>query len=568
MAKQIIALLPLDDRPVNYDYPGYLARLGGCALHLPPRDWLGNPWRESQHIRLVKWLEEAAASADALIVAVDTLAYGGLIPSRRSREPLPQMMDRLDALKQIKAKRPGLPVLAFSVIQRISRDNSSEEEKEYWATYGSAMFRLSYLEHLITLGETTPDEASEGERLRRQIPGEVYGDYLEGRRRNHAVNRAMLDWLEEGIFDYLLLPQDDTADYGWNIAEARHLQAEIRRRGLSEQAITYPGADEIGCLLLAAFLCRQAGFKPRVFPRYSSIHSPQVVTAYEDRPIHELLKAHLAPLAGHIASSPEEADLTLFINAPSRVQGDGMLQWIVWSDLPSRLEELPESQQAFFRQALSDPHFQNTRQEMETPHRSAEELTRLLWSEVMTGRPAALADVAFVNGADLALGDLMARRPEVVQLYAYGGWNTAGNTLGTVLAHASLRLLAERRGLTAEQEQAHLGFLFLRLLDDYGYQARVRSQAWLEDLPALGLPLDSEHLADPQAAAALDERVRQRLQEVAARLEALFKASRKVERIEVTDIHLPWQRLFEVAFDVQVTLAPQTQEDQEEASSV
>jgi hypothetical protein len=66
----------------------------------------------------------------------------------------------------------------------------------------------------------------------------------------------------------------------------------------------------------------------------------------------------------------------------------------------------------------------------------------------------------------------------------------------------------------------------------------------------------------------LDERIRQRLQEVAARLEALFIASGKVERIEVKDIHLPWQRLFEVAFNVQVTLAPQTQEDLQEAPSI
>ena len=31
----------------------------------------------------------------------------------------------------------------------------------------------------------------------------------------------MLDLVKSGVIDYLLLPQDDTADYGWNIAEAR-----------------------------------------------------------------------------------------------------------------------------------------------------------------------------------------------------------------------------------------------------------------------------------------------------------------------------------------------------------
>ena len=290
-----LAYLPLDDRPVNYDYPRELAALAGFEIELPPRAWLGNPWRPSRHAELVNWLEKAALRADALLVAVDTLGYGGLIPSRTSSENAEQVLARLSILKQLKARQPDLLILAYNVILRISRANSAEEEKEYWADYGSRMFRLSYLEHKSGLGEADDVETAEREALRAQIPESVYGDYLWGRKRNHAVNRAMLDWLGEGLFDYLLLPQDDTADYGWNIAEARSLQNLIRLRGLSDRAITYPGADETASLLLARYACQQAGFAPRVWPRYSSLLGAQTVTAYEDRPIHELIKAHLAP---------------------------------------------------------------------------------------------------------------------------------------------------------------------------------------------------------------------------------------------------------------------------------
>ena len=82
-----VAVLPLDDRPVNYDYPRYLARAAGLEILLPPREWLGNPWRTSRHADLVNWLVHTAPQADGLVVAVDTLAYGGLIPSRTSSEP-------------------------------------------------------------------------------------------------------------------------------------------------------------------------------------------------------------------------------------------------------------------------------------------------------------------------------------------------------------------------------------------------------------------------------------------------------------------------------------------------
>ncbi len=135
----------------------------------------------------------------------------------------------MSVIKKVKADRPKLPILASSVILRISRANSSEEEKDYWATYGSAMFRLSYLEHKINLGEASHKSRQRRADLSKRIPHEVYEDYLEGRQRNHQVNLSMIDWLEEGIFDYLLLPQDDTAEYGWNIAEARILQATLQQ---------------------------------------------------------------------------------------------------------------------------------------------------------------------------------------------------------------------------------------------------------------------------------------------------------------------------------------------------
>jgi len=551
--KPVMALLPMDDRPVNYDYPTYLARLAGYELHLPPRDWLGNPWRESQHIRLVDWLAKEAEFADVLIIALDTLAYGGLIPSRTSREPLESVLDRLSVLKVIKTNRPKLPILASSVILRISRANSSEEEKDYWAEYGSAMFRLSYLEHKISLGEASPEELTEKSGLFKRIPREVYEDYLTGRQRNHQVNLRMVDWLAEDIFDYLLLPQDDTADYGWNIAEARTLQAILRRKNLTDRAITYPGADEIGCLLLASAVCKQAGFKPRISLRYSSIHSASVITSYEDRPIHELVKAHLAPLGGTLASTPGEADLELFLNAPAHAQGEASFQWFAWKGHDALKAGLPVNPQPYLKEVMADPTYGVTRRAMETPERSPEEQVRALLVQLGKKRPVALADVAFVNGSDLVLGNLLLQHPESARLAAYAGWNTAGNTLGTVLAQAVLRLLAKRNGDDPEQTRAHYEFLFLRFLDDYFYQARERSLCLLEDLPALDIQPSMERLPLPMVEK-VENHVRQRLLLAAAELEKLFVNAGVVKAVKVEHISLPWQRLFEVGFDVHVKL--------------
>jgi hypothetical protein len=548
-----VAVLPMDDRPVNYDYPRYLARAAGLEIVLPPREWLGNPWRASRHAELVDWLAGTFPEVDGAVVAIDTLAYGGLIPSRVSPEPTEAVIARLGVLRRMNAAHPGRPILASSVVMRINRSNSSEEEKPYWAEFGSRMFRISSLEHKAELGEASPAEVAARDSLRVQVPDEVYLDYRRGRARNHAVNRAMIDWVGEGVFDYLILPQDDTADHGWNVAEARSLQAFIRSRGLGDRSITYPGADEIGCLLLARFACRQAGFAPRVWPRYSGVTGPTIVTAYEDRPLSELLKAHLSPLGGSVANSEEESDLILFFNAPIERQGNGDSQWMILRGLEEVRSRMPPKFHPWLEEFFGTEGFRATRREMESPGKQPAEFMEAILAALASGRPVALADVAFVNASDIVLGDLLLRQPQVAALAAYGGWNTAGNTLGMVLSQAMMRVLALRAGATREQRAAHAEFLFLRFLDDDQYQGRERTRCMVEDLPAMDLAPTMERLPEDKAAR-IEGRVGANLGRSAAELRDLFARSGLVRDVLVSHIHLPWRRLFEVGFDVRVDL--------------
>jgi hypothetical protein len=284
------------------------------------------------------------------------------------------------------------------------------------------------------------------------------------------------------------------------------------------------------------------------------VTGPTVVTAYEDRPVHELLKAHLAPLEGVVADSPQEADLTLFVNAPATQQGNNDSQWIIRQGLDAVRANTAIEYRAWLDAFAATEGFRATRREMESPHRSPEEFVRALRCELTSGRPVVLADVAFVNGADLILCDQLRQYPEVAALVAYGGWNTAGNTLGTVLAQSIIRVLALRAGATPDQRAAHLAFLFLRFLDDDLYQARERTRCMIEDLPALGIVPTMERLPDDRAAAVAD-RVRSNLGQAAAGLRDLFVASGLVREVHVTNIHLPWQRLFEAGFDVEIELS-------------
>ena len=102
-----------------------------------------------------------------------------------------------------------------------------------------------------------------------------------------------------------------------------------------------------------------------------------------------------------------------------------------------------------------------------------------------------ILDVVQPNGSDPALfQDLKGRGLNTVA--AYAGWNTAGNTIGTGLAHGALYAVGEKSGTL--DRTAHLEFLAERILDDYAYQRIVREELaeLIQENPQFG---NRHHLA-------------------------------------------------------------------------
>ncbi len=560
MPQAVVSIIPLDDRSVNYECLQMLGEAAGFEVRLPPKAWLGTPWRIGEMELLRGWLLEQAQSADALIVAVDTLAYGGLVNSRRSTDSLETVMQRLASLREIKRSRPELTLLAFNVLMRITRSNDAEEEKAYWADYGARIFRLSYLEDRAAMAVAAPAELEEIAALRREIPAALVEDFLAGRTRNHAVNRTMIEWAAQGVFDYLIIPQDDTVDYGWNIAEARRLRHYVNEIGATDRVSIYPGADETAMLLLARYAARCAGFAPRVRLRYSGAGADQVITAYEDRPMTEMVKAHLGPLDGVVTEAPD-ADIVLFVNAPAEAQGNGPEQWALRLN-EAEIAALSSASQAALAAYRRHSSGATTLREMHSVRRNLPEFVRALAQEIAAGSTCAVVDVAFVNAGDLALGELLTRMPTLSQLAAYAGWNTAGNTLGCALAHVVIRHLQILHGATLGALAAHARFLFLRLVEDVLFMARLRSQIAVETLPTLGLPITLGHVGEHTET--VRAQVEQRLTAAAAQLaQERFVGARlcagdtciTLEDLKVTGVELPWGRLFDLTMDVEAAYA-------------
>ena len=123
-----IAFVPIDNRPVCYTLPAQICAADtGINLFMPEREWLGDLKKFADVDKIFQWLKDLP-SADAVILPLDTVAYGGLISSRRSTDTFDKIYKRIEKLKDILSEK-NAKIYAFSSIMRISNNNINEEEK-------------------------------------------------------------------------------------------------------------------------------------------------------------------------------------------------------------------------------------------------------------------------------------------------------------------------------------------------------------------------------------------------------------------------------------------------------
>ncbi len=291
-----IAFIPIDNRPVCYNLAEMIAKIDkNINFSIPPRYLLGDLTKPADISALLKWLSDLSEQ-DAIVVSLDTLTYGGLIPSRRSEESFEEIKSRvlklIDILKVKNAK-----IYAFSSIMRISNNNYNEEEKEYWNLWGKKIFEYSYNSH------------KSGVSVISEVPKEIINDYLQTRKRNFEINKLYLELQKEGLFNTLIFSKDDCAQYGLNVMEAQ----ELEKLG----GFTKTGADEIPLTLLA----RAIEKKIKICPIFLEPESKNLISNYEDISIENSVKGQIN-LAGCEISSEEEADILLYVNNFKNRQGE------------------------------------------------------------------------------------------------------------------------------------------------------------------------------------------------------------------------------------------------------
>ena len=136
-----IVYLPLDERPCNYDFPYLLTEgLEKVCLVRPPMDIMCKKKCPAECNSLAEFLLRECSDADYLILALDTLLYGGIIPSRIHGYDREALLPRLDVIKEIKRENPNLYISAFSLVMRCPCYTDSSEEPDYYSICGREIF--------------------------------------------------------------------------------------------------------------------------------------------------------------------------------------------------------------------------------------------------------------------------------------------------------------------------------------------------------------------------------------------------------------------------------------------
>lgn len=297
-----LCVIPIDNRPVCYNLVKDIAKIDkSIELFIPPRKMLGGLTKNADIMGLYSWIC-GLPEVDAIVISLDTIAYGGLIPSRRSTESFSDIKSRMEDLKEVLLTK-NAKIYAVSSIMRISNNNYNEEEKEYWNKYGKLIFEYSYSKHKYAsnLGLESP--------VKNLIPPDILMDYKNTRARNFKINQMYLDWKKEGFFDTLIFSKDDCAQFGFNVMEAEHL---VRMGG---DVIT--GADEIPLSLMAKALDKDLS----VAPIFIEPECVDLVSNYEDVSIEKSVKNQLK-FAGINITDEKDADIILLVNNFKKNQGE------------------------------------------------------------------------------------------------------------------------------------------------------------------------------------------------------------------------------------------------------
>ncbi|WP_180994071.1 DUF4127 family protein [Bacillus sp. Marseille-P3661] len=508
-----LLVLPLDDRPANTYIPEKIGQAGGIEIILPPSELVKNQPSLQTLDALTKWIKETSAEVDGFIISADMLTDAGLVNSRSSLQTTEDALNQLNVLQTIKNKYPNKPLYVYDTIQRLAPTVLKEGNLEQynmvrdWAIAYDEVHNLGQLDKLHKLTE-----------LESKIGPDIIKEYFETRARNFAVNETLLAWTKQGYIDYLILGQDDANQTGLHRVEQDQLHAKINASGIQHKVSIFDGADEVDAVLISRFSAVQHNKKPSYKVHYIGVNGANWTSPFDHYTLQENIRKHIIAAGGTVATGVQPADIELYVNTPSTVKNT----------------EIPHAIQSIKQQLAS-------------------------------GKNVVVVDVEKVNRANAALADALIKDVGITNLLAYSAFNTAGNAIGLAVGQANARFIyinADEQEPKSVERAAHgqVELLLHAFSSDHLYRNAIEPKTkWYVNYiggnewdtssktPAILYFLKSEFHKQLDY---LHDFVKEH--EVISHKTNSELQTATIESFAVKNIHLPWNRLFEVSLEFDV----------------
>lgn len=491
-SKGTLLFVPLDDRPVCKAYTVDALQAAGWTVELPPAETISSGNHGGKPEAIFTWLDAKAPQAIGMVVSADALIYGGLVDSRTHHEDPKVLQARADRLLNLKNTSGNPNVFAFVTVMRSPHASSAPVEPAYYKDWGPKIFRRGQLLDKLDLGTLKNKEKKELDLLNKEIPSADLQDLDSRRATNLELTKYLLHGISQDKLDYLMVGRDDTSTFSQAHLDARHIEGIVNK--LPDKRVRFfAGADQLGLILLNRAVNTLTFQTPFVYDFYAGGKGAKTIPSYEDTAIGDTVKQHILAAGAYPVPEAKNADLCLGVFTPAsgktleagNVKNDGKI-------------------------TSQETHF-------------TDRVQKLLQQK----KPVVVADVAFSNGSSTALIKQLFASGVANKLAAYGGWNTASNAMGLALGQG---LLAKYMSPADMENQ-----LEVRYLEDWGYQAKVRTAVYQELIWPKGLPgsqMPANVKKEAEAAITAD----------------MLKLTAPVlgTMAEKYNYTLPWDRMFEV----------------------
>ncbi|MBV6457024.1 MAG: hypothetical protein HONBIEJF_00129 [Fimbriimonadaceae bacterium] len=500
-----LVLIPLDDRPAATQFAQMIGEIADVEVVTPPTPMLGKFLQAGKPDAILDWLESQKPSELlAIVVNTDMLTCGGLIASRLPDTPYRTAIDRLRRFWKIRKNFSQVPVFAYSAIMRLAptATKASTPWRMKLAKYIDLRFRYSLNRDPVAKGLM--------ESVMKSIPPQEILRYDQARKRNHDVQKEVVRMTKAGVFDYLILGQDDAQPSGPHIRETKRLKEMVHNLMIPARVYFCEGIDQHANVLVSRVMLKRSGWTPRVRVVFSDEDGKKKIANYETENVETSLEDQLLASGARPARSDTDYDYTLYVNTP-------------------------------------EPRYDRF-----------DRFLNALKFDIDQGFPVAIADINLGKSGkgDTRLFQALLENARTFRLLSYAGWNTAGNSMGTAIPAANLYLLARRLGTAPLQcELSQRAFILHRIIDDFAFHHFTRPQAYgmIDTNPqACREETYGEHFES------VDQFVRD---DLTRRLVETFREQYLGRRffagsrayvfsgLEAIDVRLPWPRAYEVALN-------------------